>query len=202
MSILLDKILLEPQVYAAVITAIFGILGILINIVINFWFRNKDYKYKNSMLQLEILESYYIPLEEKIIRLNNCISFFEDDDKMFDVILGKNGAEKAAQVEKLNGALKECKDFFNDTDFKYPYDYKLFLAHKIAKDNIMELCGIREKTILSDEKLTRKMMQSCLEDLVYQIQQYENGVVIKNIFVRCKEKIKLWKSYRARRKTD
>ena len=189
----------DPQIYAAMITAVFGILGILINIIINYWFRNEDYKHKSFGKQLETLETYYVPLEEKIIGLINCITIFEDDQKMIDVILGKNGAKEAAADERVKNALSEIKCFFMEKDFKYPSDYKLFLAHKNAKEKILILCSIIDKKTISHEYLTKKTIQSDLEDLVYRIQQYENGIVINNKLVRYIEKIKLWNSNRIQR---
>lgn len=56
----------SPQVNAAIITAIRGILGIFINIAINMYFRKCDYRNKNRIKQIENMKIYYLPLNEKI----------------------------------------------------------------------------------------------------------------------------------------
>lgn len=56
----------NPQISASIVTAICGIVGIFINIAINIRFRNRDYKDKNRVCQIEIMEAYYLPLLEKI----------------------------------------------------------------------------------------------------------------------------------------
>lgn len=188
----------NPQVSASMITALFGILGIFINILINLWFRNRDYKYKNFMQQIENLETYYIPLSEKTKYFLNCIQNVTDNENeyLYNILDNKIGAKYASSISVLQEALRTYYIFFVETEFKYPNSYKLFKIHKKVKEKVFALSQFAEKKIRMTPNETIKEVISDLRYLVYQIQQYENRVTINNYIIRYIELIKLWSLYR------
>lgn len=198
MGELKDFIANNPQVSASMITALFGILGIFINILINLWFRNRDYKYKNLVQQIESLETYYTPLGEKTLYLINCIQNVTSDENedLYNILDNKIGAKYASSIKVLQEALMAYNSFFCQMEYKHPNSYKLFKIHKKVKEKIFVLSQfVEKKTKLSSNETVREMI-SDLRFLVYQICQYENRIMINNCIVRCVEKIKLWKLYR------
>ena len=198
MEILKDFVANNPQVSASMITALFGILGIFINILINLWFRNRDYKYKNFMQQIENLETYYIPLSEKTKYFINCIQNVTDNENedLYNILDDKIGAKYATSIRVLKEALKTYFMFFDETEFKYPNSYKLFKIHKKVKEKVFVLSQFVEKKTKMTPKETVKEVISDSRCLVYQIQQYENRITINNHIIRCIELIKLWSLYR------
>lgn len=198
MDELKDFVANNPQVSASMVTALFGILGIFINILINLWFRNRDYKYKNLMQQIESLETYYIPLGEKTKYFMNCIQKVasNESDDLYNILDDKIGAKYANSIMALQQALEEYNSFFEQTEYKYPNSYELFRIHRKVKEKIFILSQFVEKKIKLSSKETVKETISDLSYLVYQIQQYENKILINNYIIRCIEKIKLWKFYK------
>lgn len=198
MEWLKDFVANNPQVSASMITALFGILGIFINILINLWFRNRDYRYKSFMQQIENLETYYIPLEEKTRYFINCIQNVTDNEfeDLYNILDDKIGAKYASSIRVLKEALNTYYMFFDETEFKYPNSYKLFKIHKKVREKVFVLSQFLDKKTKMTSKETVKEIISDLRCLVYQIQQYENRITINNYFIRCIETIKLWSLYR------
>lgn len=198
MDELKDFVANNPQVSASMITALFGILGIFINILINLWFRNRDYKYKNLMQQIECLETYYIPLGEKTKYFMNCIQKVgsNEDEDLYNILDNKIGAKYASSIMALQEALEAYNSFFEQTEYKYPNSYKLFKIHKKVKEKVFVLSQFVEKKIRLSSKETVKETISDLRCLVYQIQLHENRITINNYIIRCIEKIRLWNLYR------
>lgn len=140
----------NPQVSASFITAVFGILGIFINIIINIVFRKNDYKNKNKMKQIENMDLYYLPLLEKI---ENTISVLQNINKkggedLYAILDGKMGAEHDGIVKVFKDSLLELNLHFNSDNYKFQNNYRLFKKHrkvKIIVDNL-------EKYIISKTK--------------------------------------------------
>lgn len=188
----------NPQITAALITALFGIAGIFINILINLWFRNRDYKYKNLMQQIESLENYYIPLSEittHFIQYIQAIIRSEDDD-LYSILDDNIGAKYSNSIRILKENLKSYNSFLSQTKYKYPSNYKLFKLHKKAKEKIFLLSQyVFQNTKLSSIEPAKDTL-SLLDELIYQIQQYEASTLIDNCIVRYIEKFRIWKSHK------
>lgn len=193
-----DFITNNPQVSASMITALFGILGIFINILINLWFRNKDYKNKNFMQQIENLETYYIPLSEKTKYFIKCIQNVTDNESedLYSILNEEVGAKYASSIRILQEALMTYNKFFDKNEFKYPYSFKLFKIHKKVKEKVFVLNQFVEKKVKMTHKETVREIISDLRSLAYQIQQYENRITINNCIIRYIETFKLWRLYR------
>ncbi len=116
-----------PQIGAAIITAIFGIIGIFVNIWINIMFRNKDYKNKNRLHNIEILESFYLPLNTHFTELKYVLKSFTDCNNM-DETISKHGD---AQNDKHRTTLKKLSaqiiEHISKNKNQFIDDYKLYL---------------------------------------------------------------------------
>lgn len=191
-----DFVAANPQVSASMITALFGILGIFINILINLWFRNKDYRNKNHMQQIENLEIYYIPLEEKTKHMINCIqnATENDNDNLYNILDNKVSAKYAKSIKILQEALDDYYKFLEESEYKYPNNYKLFKIHKKVKEEIFMLHQFTKNKTSVSQVETAEDIRSDLQYLIYRIQQYEIRITIHNFIIWRIEAVKLWKN--------
>lgn len=172
----------NPQVCAAIITAICGILGIFINILINICFRNRDYRNKNKMRHIVNMEQYYLPLCDKIertIRLIENISKSGETD-LYIILSNKMGASYAQDVKMLKRSLEDLQSHFDETEYKFQDDYKLFKIHRKVKNKILELCQYKENQIsISSENSLGRLLEE-LEELTYRIKFCEIRLMVDN----------------------
>lgn len=187
----------NPQVCASMITALFGVLGIFINIFINFSFRKADYKNKNRMQQIINLELYYLPLCDKVIYLKNCIRNVSEEDKdLYTILDGNIGADYASKIKILKAVLSDLFVFCSEERYKFPDNYKLFEIHRKVRLMIIDLNQFIENNIkMTDKRMTKKTLFE-IEELIYRIQQYETFLMVNiNIFKYIKY-FKNWLSYK------
>lgn len=187
----------NPQVSASMITALFGVLGIFINIFINFWFRKNDYKDKNRMQQIENLESYYLPLCDKVIYLKNCIQNVSEEDKdLYAILDGKMGADYASKIKLLKEVLSDLSIFFGEERYKFPDNYKLFEIHRKVRLMVIDLNQFIENNIkMADKRMTNKTLIE-IEELIYRIQQYETFLTVNINILKYIKYFNNWLSYK------
>lgn len=190
-------IVVNPQVSASMITALFGILGIFINIFINLWFRKRDYEIKVRMQQMENLESYYLPLCDKVLYLQKCIQNISDEDKdLYKILNSETGARYASEIKILKDILSALFAFCNEEKCKFPDNYKLFRIHRETKSMIIDLNQfIGNNMKMKKQRMTKKTIEE-IEELIYRIRQYETCLTINNCFVKWIQYIKNWLSYK------
>lgn len=137
----------NPQVGAAIITAFCGIIGIFINIIINIQFRNRDYRNKNKIQQIENMEIYYLPLCEKTRCVMECIQNISivNDVNLYDILDGKMGAKFASKEKLLKERLEDLYKQFNAGEYRFPDSYKLLMIHRKVKKRIITLNDYVEK---------------------------------------------------------
>lgn len=190
----------NPQVTASMITAICGILGIFINIAINLCFRNRDYKKKSRMQQIENMELYYLPLCEKIEHIIEFVRNLKVNDEVtvFGVLSGQMDASYAKNVKMIENSLEDLQKYFEEGTYKVQDDYKLFEIHRKVKNNVWKLRQYSENGVKStDEISVRELINEC-EELVYRIRCCEVRVMIDNVFCKIRERIIIWKNYKKR----
>lgn len=197
----LEEFLLDnSQIGAAVITAICGIVGIFINIVINFYFRNQDYKNKNRIQQIENMEIYYLPLNEKIRSIIYCIRSISDNEdiSIYDVLDGKMGANYASKTKMLKDMVRELNTYFDKNIYKYTDSYNLFDIHRKVKRRIFVLNYYIEKNIKGiDEQKIKEILEE-LYEMIYNITKYEIKLMANCFVVKYIELAKLWWNYKKR----
>ena len=187
----------NPQVSASMITALFGVLGIFINIFINLWFRKNDYKNKNRMQQIENLESYYLPLCDKVMYLKKCIQNISEEDKDLYIILdGKMGADYASKIKILKEVLLDLFVFFSKEKYKFPDDYKLFDIYRKVRFTIIALNQFIENNIkMTDERMTNETLIE-IEELIYRIKQYETFLTVNTSILKYIKYFNNWLSHK------
>lgn len=190
----------NPQVSASMITALFGVLGIFINIFINFWFRKNDYKNKNRMQQIDNLESYYLPLCDKVIYLKKCIqNVSEKNEDLYTILDGKIGASYAGKIKILKDVLSDLFIFCSEERYKFPDNYKLFEIHRQVRMMIIDLNQFIENNIKMKEKQMTKKTLAEIDELIYRIQQYEIFLTVNISILKYIKYINNWLIYKNHR---
>lgn len=197
MKELQEYVVQNPQVGAAIITALCGIVGIFINIFINIRFRNRDYKNKNRIQKIENHESYYLPLLDKVERLENSIIVIieaagSDADKIFQ---GQMKAAYAYNVKLFKEALYDLRDFLNNETYKYQDDYKLFKCYRVVKKSVEEFYIIIYDEMVSTKENSLIEFRNELAYLSYMIQYSEAIIMIDKLFPRIRECRRIRKKY-------
>lgn len=201
MKELQEYVVQNPQIGAAIITALCGIIGIFINIFINIRFRNRDYKDKNRIQKIENHESYYLPLLDKVEQLENSITVIIeavgiDADKIFQ---GQMKAEYAYNVKIFKDTLSDLRDFLNNETHKYQDDYKLFKCYQAVKKSVEKFYSIANDEIdrIKENSLTE--FRNELAQLSYMIQYSGAIIMIDKLFPRIRECYKIRKKYHTKK---
>ena len=197
MKELQEYVVQNPQVGAAIITALCGIVGIFINIFINIRFRNRDYKNKNRIQKIENHESYYLPLLDKVERLENSIIVIietagPDADKIFR---GQMKAEYVYNVKMFKDTLSDLRDFLNNETHKYQDDYKLFKCYRAVKKRVEEFYIIMNNETVSTKENSLTEFRNELAHLSYMILYSEATIMIDKLFPRIRECYRIRKKY-------
>lgn len=126
----------------AIITAVAGIIGIVINVFVNTWYRHDDVKKRRIEKDIEAYESYYLPLYGKILEFEHALNVLletaseeVDLDKIVKYIAENNEpASLRNSLTNLNNATKKIRDFIEVNNFKYIKDYQLnYFYDKVIK---------------------------------------------------------------------
>lgn len=142
-----------PEVGAAIITAVFGILGIVVNIIINYTFRKKDYKLKNFAHNLEIVENFYIPFQRLLDKFTIIILDFENSDNLYDIIKKKGDAKNDSKRQLLQKLVSEIDDFLSKNKYNYIGSYELY---KYQQD-ILKIIYIIKDPIITEDKILKEL---------------------------------------------
>lgn len=186
---IIEYILQNPQIIAAIITAVCGILGIFINIIINISFRNRDYKNRNRIRQIENIENYYEPLSSKIEKVVACGSKLLEIENLNKVLDGQIGAEHANKIKRFKDSLEELYNYFYDTTYKVQDDYKLFKSHRVVKNLVSNLYKYNQENL--NEKSLNELFTK-LKILNYRINISETKNFIDSPIIRVLEHISIW----------
>ena len=114
----------NPQIGAAIITALFGFVGVFLNIIINVYFRSIDYKNKNRIEYLKIMECFYVPLE---LCTNNLLSSLFNIKQQNCISKIFNDAKYSSDINNINSAITKFKSLYSANTRKYVGDYKLYV---------------------------------------------------------------------------
>lgn len=176
----MEYILQNPQVSAAIVTAVFGILGILINIIINISFRNRDYKNKNRISNIEHIESYYMPLCNLVSRLIETVKLINADGEINikNVLDGKMGAANDYNIKLFKDSINDLQQFLCQKEYKFLDDYKLFKSHQVVMCEIGYLYQYIKK--YTDRRTFLFQLLKGLELLIHRIQINEANNLIDN----------------------
>lgn len=188
----------NPQVSASMVTAICGIIGIFINIVINMCFRNRDYKNRNRMRQIENMELYYIPLCEKIEHTIKLASKIESNGEtnIYNILSGKIAASNAQAVRLFVLALEDLQNHFAGETYKFQDDFKLFKIHRKVKNKVWELCQYKGNQWegVNDSSLCELIEN--FKELAYRIQCCEVKILADNFLCELRERLIIWRTYK------
>lgn len=198
----IEYILQNPQVCAAIVTAIFGILGILINIIINISFRNRDYKNKNRINNIEHIESYYMPLYNLVSPLIETIKALNaDGEPSINIALaGQMGSANDHNIKPFTDSIKDLQRFLCEKEYKFLDDYKLFKSLQVVKHEICYLYQHINKNNKLKKELTFSQLLEELEVLIYRIQINEAKILVDNPLRRMGEYCSIWLTRRKGKK--
>lgn len=188
----------NPQVSASMITAACGILGIFINIFINILFRNRDYKNKNRIQQIETLEIYYAPLYDKVRNLQKSIKNVSVNGEvdLYYILDNRLDAKYASEVEAFKLALQELNEFLNNETYKFFNNYRLYKVFKRIKERSFLLNQFMKSHLRTlDTEMSKEVIIE-INELIYRIQIYEIKLLTNNVIYRYIEIIKLWWNYK------
>lgn len=194
----IEYILQNPQVGAAIITAIFGILGILINIIINISFRNRDYKNKNRIDNIEHIESYYMPLYNLASHLIETVKEInvEGDLNVNIALDGQMESAKAFKIKLFKDSINNLHNFFGEKDYKFLNDYKLFKSHQMVKQEIWYLYQYINENNKMIKNLSFYQLLKEVEDLIYRIKINEAKNLIDDPLSKLIEYYRIWVTHR------
>lgn len=190
----IDYILQNPQVSAAIVTALFGILGIIINIIINTSFRNRDYKNKNRISSIEHIEAYYMPLYNLVSHLIEAIKALNADGELsINIALdGQMGSANDHNIKLFKDAIKDLQQFLCEKEYKFLDDYKLFKSLQVVKHEIYHLYQYINKNNKLKKELSFSQLLEELEVLIYRIQINEAKILVENPLRRMSEYYSIW----------
>lgn len=188
----------NSQISAALITALCGILGVFVNIIINIQFRNRDYKNKNRIRQIENLEKYYLPLTEKTRNLMECIESITIRQNMdlFKILNGELGANYAGRIRIIIDVIDELYILVNEELYKIVGNYRLLQIHRKVRKKIWILRNYVKVHIKTCNELMSEVVVAELRELNYRISKYEIKLMINFFILRHIEYAKLWFDYR------
>ncbi len=194
----IEYILQNPQVGAAIITAIFGILGILINIIINISFRNRDYKNKNQINNIEHIESYYMPLYNLVSNLIETAKAINVESELnVNIALdGQMGSAKDYSIKLFKDSINELHQFLCIKEYKFLDDYKLFKSYQVVKQEICYLYQYINKNNKLTKDLSFCQLLKELELLIYHIKINEVKNLIDNPLRKLSEYYSIWITHR------
>lgn len=172
-----------PEISAAIITALFGILGIIINVLINYSFRKKDYKLKNFAHDLEIIEKFYIPFQRLLGNLITLISNFQSNDNLYDIIKKKGDSQNDSNRVLLSNLVSEIDKLLCENNYNYIGDYSLYNCQQ----EVIKIIYIIKDSSFEDDKVLKEMtkvdINKKLSLLVNKIEDRKIRLLSKNYLV-------------------
>lgn len=172
----------NPQIAAALITASCGILGIFINIWINYRFRKKDFNIKKLIHDIEILEKFYIPLERELYRYLDIIGQFKECINFYDLLKKENDSKNDSNRVLLKSAVDKINSLISNCDYNYIGDYKLY----VYQCDLIELIYIINNYLIIDDYI---LINKTIEDstkrvnaLIERIEKRKIRLLSKNNF--------------------
>ncbi len=172
----------NPQIAAALITASCGILGIFINIWINYRFRKSDLNIKKLIHDIEILEKFYIPLERELYRLLTIIGNFEECINLYDLLKKENDSKNDSNRVLLKNAVDKINGLISNGDYNYIGDYKLY----VYQCNLIELIYIINNCSIIDDYI---LIYKTIEDTTKQINALIKRIEKREIRLLSKNKL-------------
>lgn len=183
MDSFIDYLKNNPAIIAALITALCGIVGIFINIGINIHFRNQDYRNKNRITNIEILEEYYVILIEKLLEVERIINKFENANSFKHIFVDCKDAKYDSDKKNLNTAITEVLIFSRTYSSKYAGDYKLYTLQK----DIVETISVAGNKNLDVSVTTKDLdfFKNNLFKLVERVEYIKIKLFFNNWITRC-----------------
>lgn len=143
---------MDSSYIPAIITAIAGIAGIIINVSVNTWYRYRDIKEKRKEKNIIAYESFYAPFYNKLLILQCALSIMLNEFPEIKIkTIGeylKNEtapAKMRTNIDDIYEAACSVNEFVSSQSFKYISDYKI----KVYFDKIMKfvvaVCRAKDK---------------------------------------------------------
>lgn len=170
----------------AIITAITGILGVIINVFVNIWYRHNDIHEKQKETHILAYETFYVPLAMKLLVFQNCINNLDNKMNKLDLsvicdYLCKDNApaELRTNVRDLYEAAKYINEFVNNNSFKFIKDYKTKHYYDKVINCVIALCRAKE----NQESYTNIVFQrDDIQKLIEHIDKNSIIIFSSNIF--------------------
>ncbi len=170
----------NPEIGAAMITAICGIISIFINVFINFLYRKKEYKDKHLIQNLEIMETFYFPFERLICCLLNTIERFDGCQHLLDIVNKSSDSKNDSNRVILKNIINEIDKHVVNQKHNYIGDYKLYLY----QSNVLKIIElIKNYTSIDDDllkKITVNSFDKEIKKLIDRIEERKLRLFSKN----------------------
>lgn len=125
---------MENEYFPAIITATAGIVGIVLNVLVNTYYRSTDMRLERKNQIIQALDTYYIPLRNMLEKVTETIHSLENQKKIpIDVNLliewfnndTKVLAEQKSTVSRLKSQLLDIQKMMGDGKSCNIYNYKI-----------------------------------------------------------------------------
>lgn len=188
----------NPQVCAAFITSIAGIAGIFINIGVNIHYRHKDYENKNKARLIENLDTYYLPLLDRLTRIRKLAEKAETfcDDDLRNLAGDKAPSYNAAVAKQFRDSIVELNNSLTSENSRFQDDYELFKALRSVKQKVELLQGYFMDNKKYDADYSLQSFSADVDMLIYRIQCNEVSCMEKCLVSKLRLRWSLYQEYR------
>lgn len=160
---------LDAQIIAAVITALCGTIGILLNIWINIFFRNKDYNNQNRIRHIQFIETYHRPFSSAVGDLKDMLDKVPNSD--LHTFMRDDRGEKFEVIKsRLKKGLDEIDVCINNKECNYIGSFKLYQLHSQV---LYDVRYLRDLSTLSEHMNTNARNK---EEIIHDISKYREEV--------------------------
>lgn len=180
--------IMESENFPVIITAAAGIVGVIINVLINVWSRYNDIKVKSIERNIEALEVYYVPLRQYLVNIwrSFCaLKSLEPNTNVATIIIDNSSFNTSVDVNKLVQSLYkavECLSDFRTQNDKYKFiqDYKLSFYY----DKTMLLIDVLQSKSKDFAQYNADVSFNCIEKLIARIDILFISIYSRNFFHR------------------
>lgn len=171
--------MIDESYVPAVITAVAGILGILINLLIEVHYKNLDKKIKEKEKMQINLEVYYLPFAIKISEISSMFATSGlKKERVLEFLCNSKvpSAKDEKIIENIKKSILETYKYIRETNFKYIDDILLYKYFTKAKD-IIGLLGnsIIYKEMINGENIDMQYFDLYVNRVNDRVFYYNSG---------------------------
>ncbi len=187
---------MDTNFIPAIITGIAGIAGIVINVLVNTWYRYSDIKEKRKEKDIAAYEEFYVPLSGKLLILQRTLkSLMKELPNIGLKGIGEYlrnespPAQLRNQIDDIYYAAKDVQQFVNENSFRYITDYKIKFYYDKIILCITALCRTKEKR---EEFPDIEFEVNDIDKLLYRIEFVSINIFASNKIYRFY--LRIWKN--------